>query len=127
MSMSRTVVTVLALITTLPASAQTPDSLETYQRLTSVEPQCARPSSGREIIVCGNRRADRWRVPYIGYDAGDPRRETVEGERKRVSAAPKVPCGQGAIIADCGGGVGIKASVGLGTNGGQLRLRPLAP
>lgn len=125
--MSRIVVAVLALIAALPVSAKIPDTLETYQRLTSVEPQCTHPASDREILVCGNRRADRWRVPYVGYDIGDPRGESVEGERKRVSAAPKVPCGQGAIIADCGGGVGVKASLGIGASGGRLRLRPLAP
>ena len=127
MSMSRIVVAVMALFATFPVSAKTATSLETYQRLTSVEPHCTRPSSDREILVCGNRRADRWRVPYVGYDIGDRRSESVEGERKRVSAAPKVPCGQGAIIADCGGGVGVKASTSFGTSGGQLRLRPLAP
>lgn len=127
MSMSRIVVAAMALFAAFPVSAKPADSLETYQQLTSVEPRCARPASDREIMVCGNRRADRWRVPYIGYDMGDPRGEGVEGERKRVSAAPKVPCGQGAIIANCGGGVGVKVSTSFGASGGQLRLRPLAP
>ncbi len=127
MSMSRTLVVLFVIASAFPVSAKVPDTLETYQRLTSVEPRCVRPSSDREIIVCGNRRADRWRVPYIGYEVGDPRGESVEGERKRVSAAPKVPCGQGAIIADCGGGVGVKVSTTFGTSGGELRLRPLAP
>ena len=127
MSMSRIVGAVLAIIVSIPASAQTSDSFETYRRLTGVEPRCTRPTSDREILVCGNRRADRWRVPYVGYEIGDPRGESVEGERKRISAAPRVPCGQGAIIADCGGGVGVKATVGFGASGGQMRLRPLAP
>ena len=124
--MSRIVVAVLAVLAANPAPAQTSKALETYQRLTSVEPRCARPTGNREILVCGNRRADRWRVPFIGYDIGDPRGESVEGERKRISAAPRLPCGQGAIIADCGGGVGLKASVEFGASGGQMRLRPLA-
>lgn len=127
MTMSRIVVALAALCLTTPASAQALDPMQTYQKLTSVEPRCVRPSSDREILVCGARRADRWRVPYIGYEAGDPRGETVEGERKRVSAAPKVPCGQGAIIADCGGGVGVKVNTAFGASGGELRLRPLAP
>ncbi len=126
MSMSRIVVAALAILVAIPASAQTSKTLETYQRLTSVEPRCTRPTGDREILVCGNRRADRWRVPYIGYEIGDPRGETVSAERNRMAAAPKVPCGQGAIIADCGGGVGLKASVGFGATGGEMRLRPLA-
>lgn len=123
--MSRTLVVLLTVAAAFPLAAKTPDSLDTYQRMTSVEPRCTRPSSDREIIVCGNRRADRWRVPYIGYETGDPRGESVEGERKRVSAAPKVPCGQGAIIADCGGGVGLKYTTNFTSEG--ERLRPLAP
>lgn len=125
MTMSRIVVVAAALCLAIPASASTPDTLSTYHKLTSVEPRCVRPSSDREILVCGARRADRWRVPYIGYDTGDPRGESVEGERKRVSAAPKMPCGQGAIIADCGGGVGLKYTTNFTSEGG--RLRPLAP
>jgi hypothetical protein len=123
-SMSRTLVVLLTIAAAFPLTAKTPDPLDTYQRMTSVEPRCTRPSSDREILVCGNRRADRWRVPYIGYEIGDPRSESVDGERKRVSAAPKVPCGQGAIIADCGGGVGLKYTTNF-TSGGE-RLRPLA-
>ena len=86
-----------------------------------------RPSNDRDILVCGARRADRWRVPFVGYDAGDPRGESVEGERKRISAAPIVPCGQGAIIANCGNGVGVSTSVGFGVSGSNIKLRPLAP
>ena len=124
MTMSRFVVAAIALWLGISVAAKTPDALEAYQKLTSVEPRCTRPSNDREIIVCGARRADRWRVPYVGYDIGDPRGETVEGERKRISAAPKVPCGQGAIIADCGGGVGVKYTTNFTPDG--ERLRPLA-
>jgi hypothetical protein len=126
-SMSRIVIAATALGLAIPVSAATPDTLEAYQKLTSVEPRCVRPSSDREILVCGARRADRWRVPFVGYEVGDPRGETVSGERNRVSAAPKVPCGQGAIIADCGGGVGVRANLTYGERGPQIRLRPLAP
>jgi hypothetical protein len=125
--MSRIVVAATALCLAIPISAKTPDPLETYQKLTSVEPRCTRPSSSQEILVCGARRADRWRVPYIGYDAGDPRGETVEGERKRISDGHRDPCGRRAIIADCGGGVGVKVTTAFGASGGELRLRPLAP
>jgi hypothetical protein len=126
-TMSRIVVAVTALCLAIPASAKTPDTLETYHRLTSVEPRCAKPSSDREILVCGARRADRWRVPFVGYDIGDPRGESVEGERKRISDDHRLPCGRRAIIADCGGGVGVKVTTAFGASGGELRLRPLAP
>ena len=130
MSLSRSAALAAILIGTLvgitPARAESPP-VERYRQLTSVEPRCNRPSNDREILVCGARRADRWRVPFIGYDAGDPRAESVEGERKRISAAPVVPCGQGAIIANCGKGVGMSATTAFGASGGELRLRPLAP
>lgn len=102
-------------------------AIDRYRAVTSVEPHCGKPSDSREILVCGARRADRWRVPFIGYDAGDPRGESVSAERNRLAAAPRVPCGRGAIIADCGGGVGVKATVGFGASGTETRLRPLAP
>lgn len=127
MTMSRIVIVAVAMGLAAPLAAKSPDALETYRQLTSVEPRCTRPANDRDIIVCGARRADRWRVPYVGYDLGDPRAESIEGERKRLSAAPRVPCGQGAIIANCGSGVGVKVSTTFGASGGELRLRPLAP
>lgn len=124
MSMSRIVVAVMALFSSFPVSAKTADSLETYQRLTSVEPHCTRPSSDREILVCGNRRADRWRVPYIGYDIGDPRGESVEGERRRLASEPPRKCGNEAFLRNCGM-VGLSVSTRLAGDG--LKLRQLAP
>jgi hypothetical protein len=124
--MSRIALVTLIFISAPVHAANGTETIARYQQLTSVTVRCATPASGSEIRVCGRRAADRWRVPYIGYEAGDPRSETVEDERKRISAAPRVPCGRGAIIANCGGGVGIKAAIGLGPGGETLRLRPLA-
>lgn len=124
MSMSRTLVAAMAIGVALPASAKTADSLENYRQMTTVEPRCARPGSDPEIIVCGHRRADRWRVPYIGYDAGDPRSETVSGERNRLASERKLPCGIGAVLAGCGM-VGV--SVGTNFSPDKLKLRPIGP
>lgn len=126
MTLSRSLVALTLLLGAAPAHADI--AMDRYRSVTSVEPRCTRPGDGREIMVCGARRADRWRVPYIGgYDVGDPRGESVEGERKRLSAAPRVPCGQGAIIANCGGGVGVSMTTSFGASGSQPKLRPLAP
>ncbi len=127
MTMSRIVVAAAVLWMAMPAMAQIFDTLDTYRKLTSVEPRCSRPASGRELLVCGARRADRWRVPYVGYDVGDPRGESVDSERKRIADDHRMPCGVRAIIADCGGGVGVKVSTAFGASGSELRLRPLAP
>lgn len=124
MTMSRIVVAVTALCLAILASARTPDTLETYHKLTSVEPRCAKPSSDREILVCVARRADRWRVPFVGYDIGDPRGESVEGERKRLASEPPRKCGTEAFLRNCGM-AGVSISTRLSGDG--VKLRPLAP
>ena len=124
MTMSRFVVAVGALCINAPAFAAPSNSIEIYRRLTSVEPWCSRPSDNRDIRVCGARRADRWRVPYIGYDAGDPRGEGVEGERKRLASEPPRKCRNEAFLRNCGM-AGVSVSKRL--SGGVLKLRPLAP
>nr|MBA3897025.1 hypothetical protein [Sphingomonadaceae bacterium] len=99
-------------------------ALDRYRQVTRVEPRCNRNPSGSEITVCGNRRADRWRVPFIGYGAGDPRGEGVSAERNRLASAPPVKCGEGAFLGNCGM-VGVDA--GVRPASGKLRVRPLAP
>jgi hypothetical protein len=123
-SMSRIVIAVGVLCLATPLASKAPDTLEAYQKLTSVDPRCGRPSSDREILVCGARRADRWRVPFVGYDAGDPRGETVEGERKRLASEPPRKCGNEAFLRNCGS-VGVSVSTRLAGDG--LKLRQLAP
>ena len=124
MSMSRFVVAVVALGLAGAGPVAAAGPLDTYRQLTSVEPRCARPTSEREIVVCGNRRADRWRVPYIGYDSGDPRGEGVMAERERLAADPPLPCGVGAFLTSCGS-VGIRVKTSF--DGTRVRLRPIAP
>ena len=129
--MSRTAALILTLtmIIGAPSVAQTDSgAMERYRAMTSVEPHCAKPVDSREILVCGARRADRWRVPFIGYDVGDARIEDVHGERARLVKDTRPTCGQGAIIADCGSMVGVSVSSTVGTNGvSGPKLRPLAP
>lgn len=120
MTLSRTVLAVAALLA-VPATAE---QLERYAALTSVEPRCKTPTDSREILVCGARRADRWRAPFVGYDLGDPRGETVEGERKRLAAEPPRKCGNEWVLRNCGA---VGASVSTRLNGERLALRPLAP
>ena len=127
MSLSRIVA--LALVATAPTAAfaetDTAD-VERYRTLTSVEPRCVRPSNDSEILVCGTRRADRWRVPFVGYDAGDPRGETIEGERKRLASEPPRKCGNEWALRNCGS-VGVATTIGFGASGSDIRWRPLAP
>ena len=128
MSLSR--IAALALVGILVPAAASAQSegvaLDRYAALTSVEPRCVRPSNDSEILVCGARRADRWRVPFVGYDAGDPRGETVEGERKLLASEPPRKCGNEWALRNCGS-VGIAATIGFGASGTDVKWRPLAP
>ncbi|MFG6282373.1 hypothetical protein DC429_11205 [Arthrobacter sp. TPD3018] len=46
--------------------------------------RCVADPNTTDITVCGRRRADRFRVPFIVHDAGDPRYEAVIVERDRL-------------------------------------------
>jgi hypothetical protein len=116
---------VLGLLATPTYAAERP-VIENYLALTSIEPRCSAPRAGNEIVVCGRRRADRWRVPFILKDAGDPSIQNVSAERNRLASEPKQKCGNTifGMQADCGM-VGIGTSVGIGGDR-AVKLRPLA-
>jgi hypothetical protein len=118
--------TILLGLIAVPATAADPPTVQKYLALTRVEPLCSAPRAGSEIIVCGRRRADRWRVPFVGYDAGDPRGESVSGERNRIASEPRPPCGTTAFFStsNCGM-VGISVGTSIGPGGG-LKRRKLA-
>jgi hypothetical protein len=98
----------------------------TYETMTRVEPRCASPTGDREIVVCGRRHADRWRVPYLLKDAGDPSIQNVSAERNGLIPTT-TPCKDHSIfLIGCGKGVGISATVGIGVGAGGVKLRPLA-
>ncbi len=126
MTLSRMMLGVACLAVAQSAPAQTTSPLAIYERLTTVSPQCHAPTNNTEILVCGRRAADRWRVPFVGYDAGDPRAETVMAERERLAANPQAPCGTAAILKNCGA-VGVSLSTRFGIDGSGYKLRPLAP
>ena len=98
-------------------------ALEAYRDKTSAEPRCSAPAGG-EIVVCGRREADKYRVPFIERTPGDPKTMGVPEERARLVAA-EAPCQQqGPHLIGCGM-VGVTVSTRLG--GGKLEYRPLAP
>lgn len=100
--MSRIVVALALLTLNAPAWAQTSTSaLESYNEKTSVTVRCARPA-GEQIIVCGRRAADRWRVPFVGFESGDPQGRSVSDQRNRLASEPPVKCGTEAFLRNCG-------------------------
>jgi hypothetical protein len=124
--MSRILTTIMVLTVAAPAQAQSAEAvLDGYREKTSVIVRCARPA-GEQIVVCGRRAADKWRVPFLGFAPGDPAGDSVSTERNRLVAAAKLPCGQGAIIANCGPGVGVSTKMAFGAGGVSTQVRPLA-
>jgi hypothetical protein len=122
--MSRTVLALSLVSLAAPAVAVTEPLLATYHKLTRVSVKCSAPDGSGDIIICGRRAADRWRLPLRVPEAGDPRRETVSGERNRLASEPPQPCGTGAFLKNCGM-VGVSAGYVIG--GPRVEYRPLAP
>ena len=106
-----------------PGVAQERDALGKYLAMTRVEPRCSAPRAGNEIIVCGRRRADRWRVPFILKEPGDPGIQNVSAERNGLIATT-TPCQDNSVFLVGCGKVGIGISTVIG--GGGVELRPLA-
>jgi len=60
------------------------DDLMARSRAMVAGERCVPDANRTDITVCGRRRADRFRVPIIVHDEGDPRYETVRAERDRL-------------------------------------------
>lgn len=110
-------------------AAATPDTatlIAAYRARTRSEVRCDASASSSEILVCGKRDADRYRVPFLSHAAGDPAHEGVTGERQRLLYRPS-PCQEhGPFLVGCGmAGVGLHAGGGGKAHVGGLR--PPAP
>lgn len=97
-------------------------ALSKYKSLTSVEPRCQRAAAGDQITVCANRDADRYRVPFVGYDIGDPRAEGFWGEKERIQHKTSQCQDRGPFLIGCGS-VGVSVAVGIGGSGVKWRKR----
>lgn len=122
--MSRMAVAIFAALTIFPSApslAQAPtiktaDAMETYLTRVSVNPNCRQGVPRDAIVVCGKRQADRYRVPLVIREAGDPRGEGVYGERERLQYIT-TPCQQqGAFLIGCGS-VGVSVSTNFSSSG----------
>ncbi|MDF0487610.1 hypothetical protein PX554_05670 [Sphingomonas sp. H39-1-10] len=99
-------------------------AITTYHALTSATPACSRPA-GDDVVVCGRRAADRYRVPLVIHDPGDPAYEGVPAERERLFARTD-NCEEKSIFLVGCGSFGIKATVNAsGTHvAGERALAP---
>jgi hypothetical protein len=109
-------------------SADAEAALAHYRAATAAGPRCgAAAANPRDVVVCARRSADRYRLPLIVQDAGNPKSQDVPGERERMLARTTNCQEKSLFLIGCGkAGVGAKASFGAdGIHG--ARLRPLAP
>lgn len=89
----------------------------------SAERRCVVDPDSTDITVCGLRNADRFRVPFVGYEPGDPRGESVSGERQRLLNRT-TPLKELSPFQVGGGLVGVTMSVG---GDGKTSARKPAP
>lgn len=101
----------------------TANPLENHKKLTSVEPKC-RAAVGNEIVICGRREADRYRLPLVIPEAGDPAHETLDQATERLQAK-RTACEQKSVFMVGCGMTGVSVGITPGRSG--VRYRPLAP
>ena len=110
-----------ALLILLQAAPE--DAMSRYRAKTVAGPRCAAATDPGEVMVCGRRDADRYRVPLIERDPADPKNEGVPAERERMLARTDNCEEKSIFLIGCG-----KAGVSVGTGGFHLAgERPLAP
>lgn len=65
---------------------QIADPMAAAQAKLTAERRCVVDPDSTDVTVCGLRRADRFRVPFLTADPGDPERQPVMAERQRLLA-----------------------------------------
>lgn len=98
-------------------------ALVTYREKTSVERRCPVIRDSTDITVCVLRTADRFRVPFLPPDPGNPLHEPVAKERQRYLARTDNCREKSLFLVGCGG-FGLSATVGGGEPG--VQVRPIA-
>lgn len=97
--------------------------LRTHREKTRAAIACEKPSDPNEVTICALREADKkYRVPFVTARAVDNR----PAETARVLEDTMFQCGvSGPFLTQCGGMVGVTASVGF--DGKVVRKREPAP
>ncbi len=113
----------LAMVDDVPGDVR--GLVQTARERMAAEHRCVASADATDITVCGMRRADRFRVPFVGYEPGDPRAESVSAERHRLLAKTDNCQERRAIMVGCEF-VGVTmTSNGRGTSvTGQRKLAP---
>lgn len=74
----------IALALLLAIAPEDSVALLAKSRAMIVGERCTPNANTTDVTVCGRRRADRFRVPFVVHDAGDPKHEAVRIERDRL-------------------------------------------
>ena len=89
--------------------------------VTGVQTRCVYNPNATDITVCGLRQADRFRVPFVEHDPGDPRHESLAAERVLLLNA-RTPVQDMGPFQVGGGMAGVSVGVGAaGVTAGGLR------
>ncbi|UVO49848.1 hypothetical protein M0208_04680 [Sphingomonas sp. SUN019] len=99
-------------------------AMERYQRMTAAEPRCVYDPTSTDVTVCGLRNADRFRVPFVGSEEGDPAIQDVPSERRRMLNR-RSPVEELNLFLVGGGMAGVTVSTRGGVSG--YETRKLAP
>lgn len=114
----------LALLLLLAAPAEDAATLVARSSAMIAGERCHSNPNATDITVCGRRQADKFRVPFIVHDEGDPRYEAVIVERDRLLNRTN-PVKELSPFLVGGGMAGATMSTRSGLTG--VTKRPLAP
>ncbi len=93
---------------------------------TAPEQPCVASANETDITVCGLRGADRFRVPFVPPEPGDPRREGVPAERVRLLNRTN-PVKQLSPFLVESGMAGTSVGTTFGASGSRAFVRKPAP
>lgn len=104
---------------------QAADPFAAAQAKLAAERRCVIDPDTTDVTVCGMRRADRFRVPFVVRDPADPKNQSVMTERKRMLAKTTPLQEKGPFLV---GGGHAGATVTAGADGVRAEgVRALAP
>ena len=112
------------MIVALLLMAGTDDVMATYRARTAAERACVVDRDSTDITICGMRQADRYRVPFVAREPGDPAIQDVPAERERLLYR-RTPVQELSPFLVGGGMAGVHVSTRDGVGAGEARK--LAP
>ena len=111
----------MALIMTAQDTDVVAAAVDNTRTLTRADVPCEQPNDGDEIVICANRNADQYRVPFVSAGRA---RDSVPLRTEYLTQDFGAPaCGMGAFLLNCGA-VGVSAT--FSSDGRTVVKRELA-